>query len=489
MPFRGAMIKPGRNEPCPCGSGRKFKHCHGRTTRVSESAGDRTWRNLRRVLDGYPSMMLRFVLEVYGPVALQEAWDEFLLWPDDDPEFDPETPHMQVFMPWFFHRWEPDPYEGSIEDAALHDRSPTSVLLEKRGRRLDPLLRRYLEGCARTPFSFHEIVRCEAGVGFRSRDMFAGEEWDVLERSASRTMQVGDLFFGQVVTCDDVSIMEACGPHPIPPVRKIELIELRERVAGGLHPPTPETLADWDIELREAYLDITESLINPPLPILQNTDGDDLAFHRISFETGSAQRAFDALKHLASEETESELLESADRDEEGRVQRVSFSWTVPGDRAHAAWDNVVLGHIEIDGTRIVANVNSAERAARFRSIMEERLGSDARHEGTEVQSVDDALEAERSGDGPPDPADDPVLADHPEVRQRLRELMSAHYEAWVSESIPALDGLTPLEAVRDPAGREKVEALIRQIERDGLRMKPPLDPAVLEDLRLRLGLD
>jgi preprotein translocase subunit SecA len=24
------MIKPGRNEPCPCGSGKKYKHCHGR---------------------------------------------------------------------------------------------------------------------------------------------------------------------------------------------------------------------------------------------------------------------------------------------------------------------------------------------------------------------------------------------------------------------------------------------------------------------------
>lgn len=25
-----AESKVGRNEPCPCGSGRKFKHCHGR---------------------------------------------------------------------------------------------------------------------------------------------------------------------------------------------------------------------------------------------------------------------------------------------------------------------------------------------------------------------------------------------------------------------------------------------------------------------------
>ena len=29
MPFQRAERKVGRNEPCPCGSGRKYKHCHG----------------------------------------------------------------------------------------------------------------------------------------------------------------------------------------------------------------------------------------------------------------------------------------------------------------------------------------------------------------------------------------------------------------------------------------------------------------------------
>jgi hypothetical protein len=27
---RRVAPKPGRNDPCPCGSGKKFKHCHGR---------------------------------------------------------------------------------------------------------------------------------------------------------------------------------------------------------------------------------------------------------------------------------------------------------------------------------------------------------------------------------------------------------------------------------------------------------------------------
>lgn len=27
-PFKRSRPLPGRNDPCPCGSGKKFKHCH-----------------------------------------------------------------------------------------------------------------------------------------------------------------------------------------------------------------------------------------------------------------------------------------------------------------------------------------------------------------------------------------------------------------------------------------------------------------------------
>ena len=29
-PFVRRMDKVGRNDPCPCGSGKKYKHCHGK---------------------------------------------------------------------------------------------------------------------------------------------------------------------------------------------------------------------------------------------------------------------------------------------------------------------------------------------------------------------------------------------------------------------------------------------------------------------------
>ena len=28
-PVSRTQVKVGRNDPCPCGSGKKFKHCHG----------------------------------------------------------------------------------------------------------------------------------------------------------------------------------------------------------------------------------------------------------------------------------------------------------------------------------------------------------------------------------------------------------------------------------------------------------------------------
>jgi SEC-C motif-containing protein len=32
-------VRRGRNEPCTCGSGRKWKHCHGRTPEAGSEAG------------------------------------------------------------------------------------------------------------------------------------------------------------------------------------------------------------------------------------------------------------------------------------------------------------------------------------------------------------------------------------------------------------------------------------------------------------------
>jgi uncharacterized protein with ACT and thioredoxin-like domain len=75
-----------------------------------------------------------------------------------------------------------------------------------------------------------------------------------------------------------------------------------------------------------------------------------------------------------------------------------------------------------------------------------------------------------------------------QVKAKIAEMLDKHYERWIDEKIPVLGDKTPREAVKDPDGRERVEALVLQIERDGARMTPALDSVITRKLRERLGL-
>jgi hypothetical protein len=57
----------------------------------------------------------------------------------------------------------------------------------------------------------------------------------------------------------------------------------------------------------------------------------------------------------------------------------------------------------------------------------------------------------------------------PEVlAQALEEVIHRHYAHWADETIPALGGLTPRQAIATPAGLERVKGLLREYE-DGER--------------------
>ena len=137
-------MKLGRNDLCHCGSGKKYKHCCMVTGTIGTNASaDLVWRKLRGLLEGYGQRMLRFIDHAYGPSALDEAWEEFVV--GHDIEFDEKSPTLQLFMPWFFHFWSPD-VDTEVEDEALQGVSPTAAYLAKHGSQLDPLLPRRRPG-------------------------------------------------------------------------------------------------------------------------------------------------------------------------------------------------------------------------------------------------------------------------------------------------------------------------------------------------------
>ncbi len=263
--------------------------------------------------------------------------------------------------------------------------------------------------------------------------------------------------------------------------------------AGGAGADTTlrnSALIRYDFSNRELYWDLVLPLLNPVPPQLHNTDGDPLSMQRLIFAIDSPAVAFSALKGLAVGQSEDELLQDAEYTAGGELRCIAFNWTKRGNSRHKGWETTVLGRIDIGGTQLTAEVNSAPRAAEFKRLVSERLGEKAHYRATEIQSMERLL-AEARANSPrataQADADQAALMAQPEVQAQLRDMLTRHYEAWVDEELPALRGKTPREAVRTAPGREKVEALIRDIERMGPGMGG-YDPSVADNLRKRLGI-
>jgi hypothetical protein len=70
-------------------------------------------------------------------------------------------------------------------------------------------------------------------------------------------------------------------------------------------------------------------------------------------------------------------------------------------------------------------------------------------------------------------ATEAILLADPEARKSLQATVQKQVESWIHQKIPALGGRTPLEAVRDPDGKEMVEALLHDWERHEERFVSP----------------
>ncbi|MGZ0020319.1 MbcA/ParS/Xre antitoxin family protein [Nitrosomonas sp. wSCUT-2] len=66
--------------------------------------------------------------------------------------------------------------------------------------------------------------------------------------------------------------------------------------------------------------------------------------------------------------------------------------------------------------------------------------------------------------------------------------MREHYRQWPHEKLPALNGKTPLQAIKTEDGREMVEALLRDFELSNADSNLPVDSSIFDELRERLGL-
>ena len=456
-----ASAKIGRNEPCPCGSGKKYKHCclPGYAPSI-----DYVWARQHEESDRLTREITRFALRKFGD-RIYEAWQDFNM-RDVPKPLEEAADERQIFMPYFLFQWNP----GARGTAARRQGGVVArwYMLEK-SKQLTAMERMFLEQATTQPLSFYEVVGNEPGERMRVWDVLIGGETEVIERSGSRNLRPGDLLFAQIWHQPELAVFGSSAPLCIPPDKKIEVIELRKtlkkKIAKQNRDLAPHDLLRYADLIRATYLDIRDRLFAPP--VLCNTDGDPLLFHTLTFRVESAEAAFDALAPLAVGRSREELLDDAELGDDGKLRKVDIDWIKEGNRKFKTWDNTILGHFKISEGRVIAEVNSENRAKRLRKEIEKRLGVLAVHQSTRAQSL------EEMRNNAPQEAEDAELHEaemeatlhDPEVRKQLQAVMQKQVESWIHQKIPALGGRTPMQAVRDPDGKEMVEALLLQWER------------------------
>ncbi len=485
------MEKIGRNDLCSCGSGKKYKQCclDNKALAATEVA-DHVWRRLRSVTESLPMEFLKFSQTYFSYPAIQEAWDEFTQGRGKD--FTSDTPHMSVFMPWFYYDWCCEHNNMDSPDEH-HTITLAQAYLKKKRQYLDPLTVKYIEQCCASPMSFFDIVSVQPNHGMVMRDIFTGELVEVIERSGSKYLQPDDILCAKVVRIDSIHIIEASAPVVFPPIEKASILVLRKFIQSLCHPHTSlmaTHLKAYEFEILGLYYTIAERLLNPVMPELRNTDGDVVMHHTIVYDIDSPNQVFDALKHLCIAASAEELLEDALFDSSGELDEIEFSWQKKGNKIHKDWTNTVLGHIKIAKEKLTVKVNSEKRAKKLRSLISKLLVGKASYRSTVFESPNASLEkAQRNKTTEATLKQIDDFNALPEIQAMRDERLRAHYRDWSKHKIPALDNKTPLQAMKTQDGREMVRALLAQLERQLKNMHPPADASIMDELRASLRLE
>ena len=133
-----------------------------------------------------------------------------------------------TFDPFFVFSFVPDAAEDDIADGwptepvALH-------FLHHEVESAPDIHREFIEQACKSPASFFVVESVQPGRALDLKDILTGRRFHVLEQSASRTLQAGDVTFTRVVTAGGGSIMIGACPWVIPASWHIPLIDMREK--------------------------------------------------------------------------------------------------------------------------------------------------------------------------------------------------------------------------------------------------------------------
>ena len=443
----------GRNDPCWCGSGKKYKKCHLESDEKAQAAPVRSIEE-GRARGGTPEvtelrrLLLDFTAQNIRKREMEEAMITFL---GSEPPSAAEKEGLSgAVLDWLAHDYVvPRLGHPMIEEFLKH--SPGGLSLRQR---------KILEGWSRSRFSIFEVqeVRKEAGV--QVKDLLAGGEVFVNDVSTSQWAARRDAILARLEEFDGRHNFTAIVLH-IPRDVVAPLIEWANSAKrrSGL---------DWARFLRVNSHKLRRELWRlanaAEPPVVVSPEGDEVEFSSARYAILDEKAVRSALDRSKA------FTRDAYPDSYGWLDEVEHA---PGERR-------AYGSVKIDGGKLTLACISRERLERGKELLADLAGAHLRHLGDDFRTVEDATLD--SGKAPEVPRELEL--------EIVRQALAQHYQKWLDMRLPALDGKTPREAARTPQGRPKLINLLKLLE-NGEEHKRREEDAWYDvtELKRELGVD
>ncbi|MFO7928051.1 MAG: SEC-C metal-binding domain-containing protein [Candidatus Humimicrobiaceae bacterium] len=485
------MAKIGRNDPCPCGSGKKYKKCCGAKKGITEMSKYRYDRYLQ-IRNSATQKIYEIAekeMDCFLDDSLEYLYQNLLLDvdeqapPRDEELFDNIVGYMGMQLMVFglpiesVLKSNPD----SISDCYLW-----KYCLKNFGNLFSEDEKKFMERLKQGFCGFFKVIDIEESPYnypvVLARDLLGQKTFRIMDRMLAKQVVKHDIICGIACPYEDSHYIMEC---PAPVSISLEYQGLIEMLIGDYcrdfkkkykkyltkNMRYSKVLNLFPAILFLVVLDYCYYLNNLPEPKMVNRDREEIRFSVSNYKIKDRKLTEEKILALKG----MELVEKDNK-------KTTIHWLNQ--------ENTILGTVYVKKKEISFETNSVGRLERWKKLV---YGIPMELKDTEFTSLEElknrSSAKERAGK-----VQEELDIPEKEFKEFALGWWDKHYEDWISNSIPALDGLSPEEAVKDPSGRQEVEKLIDEYENHALKEKKKNKSQNLykyfdaDEIRKRLGI-
>ena len=442
-------VKVGRNDPCYCGSLKKYKKCcldKDRGTYASD-----TITSIRR--EGLIEKLQAFAFQNFEK-DMKKAKKIFFInniFKDPDKAFEENYLHQGIFLEWFLMDYIGKNMEKTICESYYYDYDDN--LTESEEEMLEGLMRSY-----RCLYEIQEIIP-EKGINIKN--IFTGKTIFVNERRGTRSLQKWDIIYARILKEE---IKTTFSGEAIMFPRQI-LEEYKEQIRNT---KKKYKIRSWSEFFKNAgwqiYLFLCRLENNLPKQKMSTTTGEDLVFCKNRYQVKNYD---DTLKKF---EEDKDLIDADENDGES-----VYLWLND--------ERTILASFSISKEELVIETKAIERM----QAVEKNFANILKNMKLIERSEENLENVEKDLDDNEAYLEDISISKKDE--EVMKEFYENHYKKWFDVPIPMLDDKTPREAARTKKGKKQLVELLKYYEQSNADQKKQGNYVYdINILRKKLGL-